>query len=158
MLVTTTNDTGRESFPAIEDSETELCSTLWICVALQAVVDARNKSKKGKYEQYKRQAINWLRAPEGENSEFAMVCQLAGLNFEKTRTRLLRIASNKNETADFRCIKKALLGNRGMELRSNYLKRMRRQEKMREYNRSKREAARKALESTPPAPPLARCA
>lgn len=121
----------------MDESETELCKALWISAALQAVVDARSKGNNPKAQRYKRRALIWLRAKEGEKSDFASVCNLAGLDFQKTRARLLKIAVSKEETADFRCIKKALLENRGLELRSKYLKRMRRQEKARREQREK---------------------
>jgi len=134
------NENNHQPFPPVDESETELCKALWVSVALQAVVDARSNSNKAKMQYYKRQALIWLKAREGEDSEFATVCNLAGLDFDKTRRRLLRVVQSQHETADFRCIKKALLENRGLELRSKYLKRIRKQEKARESQRAKQAA------------------
>ena len=122
----------------IHESESHLCRTLWVSVALQAVVDARSESPKPELKRAKEEALEWLTAKGGEDSDFASVCDLAGIDFEKTRARLLEVVEDKDKAADFRCIKKALLDNRGQELRSKYLKRIKRQEKARLHQRTKR--------------------
>lgn len=131
-----TNNQERENHP-IDESETDLCRTLWVSVALQAVVDARSQSKKPALRRAKQEALEWLRAEDGDASDLASICDLAGLDFKKTQTRLLEIVASEEETADFRCIKKALMDNRGLELRSKYLKRITRQEKARKRRRAK---------------------
>ena len=135
MLETNNELDKNETFPPIDESETELCKALWVSVALQTVVDARSDSPKKTAQHDKRNALIWLKARDEEKSDFAMVCNLAGLDFQKTRARLLKIVSDKNESADFRCIKKALIENRGLELRSKYLKRIRKQESARSARR-----------------------
>jgi len=126
------NENNHEPFPPIDESELELCKALWISVMLQAVVDARSNSNKPDAYHDRRRALLWLRAEKGEQSDFANVCNLAGLDFQKTQASLLKIVENKEATADFRCIKKALHENRGLELRSKYMKRIRRQGEARE--------------------------
>ena len=131
-MLETTNELDRnETFPPIDKSETELCKALWISAALQAVIDAKSNCPKKTSQHDKRNALIWLKAREEYNSDFATVCNLAGLDFQKTRAKLLEIVYNENESTDFRCIKKAMLENRGLELRSKYLKRIRRQESIR---------------------------
>jgi len=121
----------------IDECDTDLCVTFWVCVALQAVVDARSKSKKKYLQKAKAEALEWLEAKEGEESEFAQVCDYAGINdYKAAQTRLLEIVNNPEETADFRCIRKALQGNKGMELRSKYFKRMRYQEQKRQMKKA----------------------
>lgn len=125
------NETDNEQFPSIDEADLDLCRALWVSVALQAVVDARSNSKKRELQRDKEAAVNWLEAEEDLESDFALVCDLAGIDFKKAQARLLQIVDNPTETADFRCIKKALTNNKGYELRSKYLGRIRRQEKQR---------------------------
>lgn len=124
-------ETVDERFPPIDEADLDLCRALWVSVALQAVVDARSNSKKRELLRNKEEALNWLAAEEDAESDFALVCDLAGIDFKKAQARLLQIVADPDETADFRCIKKALTDNRGHELRSKYLCRIRRQEKQR---------------------------
>lgn len=119
------------TYPPIDESETELCRALWVSVCVQAVVDARSETNDPKLKPQKAIAMEWLRAEEGEESDLAEVCSLAGLDFEKTQTRLLELATDDDRFLDFRCLKKALMSNRGIESRSSYFKRLRRQERYR---------------------------
>lgn len=140
------NQNQEREIQPIDECDTDLCRSLWVAVALQAVVDARSKSKKKDLQNAKAEAIEWLDAKEDEDSAFAHVCNLAGIDYQKAQSRLLEIVNDPEETADFRCIRKALLGNRGMEQRSKYLKRMRRQEEQRQIQRAKRLAEKKKQE------------
>jgi len=138
------NNDQNELFQPIDESETELCSALWMAVALQAVVDSRSKSSKPKIQRDKEEALQWLNADNHEENSLAYVCQMAGLDFKKTQQRLLEIVNSPDETVDFRCVKKALMDNRGIEDRSKYLKRIRRQ-KNAHYIRQAKELAKKAI-------------
>lgn len=139
-------DDERETQP-IDETETDLCRALWVSTALQAVVDARSESKKRSLRKAKADALTWLQAEEGDESEFAIVCDLAGIDYKMARSRLLEIVKSREETADFRCIRKALQSNKGMELRSSYFKRMKRLETKRQLNRAKRLALQNLPES-----------
>lgn len=138
----------RKSQP-IDEGDTDLCRALWVSTALQAVVDARSESQKRSLKKAKADALEWLQASKEEESEFAVVCDLAGLDYRSTRSRLLEIVKSPEETADFRCIRKALQCNKGTELRSVYFKRMQRLETKRQLNRAKRLARQHLPESEP---------
>jgi len=118
-------------YPLIDESETDLCRALWIAAPVQAVIDAKSKRKRQEHQQAKQEALEWLEAKEGEASDFAEVCDLAGLDFQLTRERLLELVRDENAKVSFSCLKKAMMCNRGNEARSKYLKRMRRHEKQR---------------------------
>ena len=143
-----TENEERESQP-IDETETDLCRTLWVSTALQAVVDARSKSKKRSLKKAKAEALEWLQATEGEESDFAVVCDLAGIDYKLARYRLLEIVQSTEETADFRCIRKTLQSNRGAELRSTYFKRMQRLETQRQLRRATLLALKALAESEP---------
>ena len=132
-----TNNEEREAQP-IDECDTDLCRSLWVSAAMQAVIDARSNSKKKPIIKAKEEALEWLQAKEEEESDFAFVCSLAGLDYKKAQSRLLEIVNNPEETADFRCIRKALHDNKGMELRSKYLKRIRKQEDRRQIQKAQR--------------------
>ena len=141
-----TDNEEREIQP-IDESETDLCRALWVSTALQAVVDARSQSKKRTLKKAKVEALEWLYAKEGDESEFAEVCDLAGIDYKMAQVRLLEIVNRPEENADFRCIRKALQDNKGMELRSLYFKRMKRLETKRQLQRAKRLATRNLPQS-----------
>lgn len=132
---------NENAFQPIDEADLDLCRALWVSVALQAVIDARSNSKKREFVRSKEEALEWLNAEKEEESPFALVCDLAGIDFKEARKRLLTIVDSPNELADFRCIKKALLDNRGHELRSKYLGRMRRQQRLREKQRREKHIA-----------------
>jgi len=140
------NQEQEREIQPIDECDTELCRALWVATALQAVVDARSNSSKKELQKAKAEALEWLQAKEGEGSDFAYVSNLADIDYKKAQSRLLEIVNDPDKIADFRCIKKALLGNRGMELRSKYFKRMRRQEEQRQMQRAKRLAEKKKKE------------
>jgi len=119
----------RIEYAPIDESETDSCRALWVSVMVQAVVDARSKRSKPEYKRAKQEAIEWLEAAEGEQSELAETCALADLEFESTRKKLLELATDESDGVDFRCLRKAIMGNHQNELRSKYLARMRRREK-----------------------------
>jgi hypothetical protein len=128
-----------KEYPPIDESETDLCRTLWVCVAVQAVIDARSDGKKPEHRREKEDAREWLQAKDEEQSEFAEMCSMAGLDFQKTRTKLLELATDDSRSLDFRCLKKTLMVNRNSESRSNYLKRSRKNERLRMEKSEKRE-------------------
>ena len=111
-------------YPAIDESETDLCRAIWIAVIVQAVIDAKSNRKRQEYRTAKKEAIKWLEAKAGEESEFAEICSLAGLDFRNTQKQLLEIIHDKNRSVNFHCLKKALMDNRNYEPRSKYLRRM----------------------------------
>jgi len=124
-------------YPPIDESETDLCRSIWVASAVQAVIDARSTASTPSQKLDKESAIRWLKAEAGERSEFAEVCELAGLEFEPTQKRLWSIAMDKDKALDFRCLKKALLENPVGELRSAYFNRLKRQESYRENKAAK---------------------
>ena len=135
-----TDDGNTVNYPSIDESETELCRAIWVSVCVQAVVDARSATKDPKLKTVQADALKWLQAEEEENSDLAEVCSLAGLNFQQTRTRLLDLATKDDRFLDFRCLKKALLCNRGNEPRSTYFKRLRKQERYRNIRRATKDS------------------
>lgn len=120
-----------EYFPPIEETEEDLCRTLWIGVIVQAIIDATGKSA-NHLDQAK--ALEWLKGKGGTTSEFAEVCHLAGIDFELTRKRCEELVTGNG--IDFRCLKKPKIENRANEDRKRYF---RRAEKNARLRREKRE-------------------
>lgn len=118
-------------YSPIDESETDLCRALWISAAVQAVIDAKSKSSDTESKRAKQEALEWLEAEKGEASDFAELCDLAGLNFQLTRKNLLELVNDENAKVNFSCLRKALMNNRNCEPRSKYLKRIRRREQQR---------------------------
>ena len=56
--------------------------SMWRAVVVQALMDASSMSKKAEMQQYKREALVWLR---GNSEDFFTVCYYAGLDPECTR-------------------------------------------------------------------------
>jgi hypothetical protein len=129
-----------EHYPPIDESETDLCRTLWVCVAVQAVIDARSNGKNPEHRREKQDAREWLEAKDGEQSEFAEMCSMAGLDFQKTRAKLLELVMDDRKGLDFRCLKKTLMVNRNSESRANFLRRARKNERQRMQKANKKES------------------
>lgn len=109
-----------ESYSPIENSEEDLCRSMWIAVILQAVIDAGGKNCN---RVDRDAAIRWLKGEHGYRSEFAAVCDLAGIDFERTRERCAAMLRGDVPTVDFRAMKKASPGNRTSENRKRYFRR-----------------------------------
>ena len=114
-----------EVFDPIEQGEEDLCRALWIAVIVQAFVDAGGKSSKAGNLRERQRARDWL-AADNENSEFATVCDLAGLCFRQTQKRLNELLGSDFETLDFRCLTKAWGKAQTVESRARFFKRARR--------------------------------
>src|SRR5687768_8367304 len=117
----------REVAP-VQETEEDLCRALWLAVAIQALIDA---SGKGGNPAYQAQAREWLLGKGGITSDFAAVCDLAGIDFEKTRKRFAKVLKGETESIDFRCTKKAHLRNRSQESRKRYFRRAERNARIR---------------------------
>ncbi|MEO5913317.1 MAG: hypothetical protein ABIS50_03720 [Luteolibacter sp.] len=118
-------------FELIEQGDEDLCRTLWLGVILQAVLDA-----KGKFGNLvtQNQARNWLNGNGGNTSEFAAVCELAGVDFEKTRSRCLELLAVDSPAIDFRMMKQDRKRNRWNENRKVFFQRARRRDRIRRRN------------------------
>lgn len=120
------NDLDEPRYPPIQETEEPACRELYLSVIIQHILDAKGKrgSKKDQAE-----ALEWLKAEEGEKSGFAEVCMLANLDFEKTRKRCLELLKDERGSVDFRCLKKPALQNRSKsEKRTAYYRRVGRNE------------------------------
>ena len=104
----------------IDQTEEDLCRCLWLAVAVQALIDA---SGKGGNSVDQSQAREWLKARSGSDSEFATVCDLAGIDFERTRNQFEKVLKQEVEPIDFRCMKKAYAHNRSHEDRKRFFRR-----------------------------------
>jgi hypothetical protein len=125
------NNDNESQFPPIgpiEQCDEDLCRTMWIAVILQAIIDAGGKSC-NRLEQAK--AREWLEGRGGIFSEFAAICELAGLDFQKTRTRCSHLIRGEGEALDFRCMKKPLVHNRMKEDPKRYYQRVARTARLR---------------------------
>lgn len=116
----------------VQETEEDLCRALWLAVAIQALIDATGK---GGNPVYQAQAREWLLGKGNIGSDFASVCDLAGIDFEKTRTRFAQVMRGESESIDFRCAKKAHLHNRCQESRKRYLSRIARNARLRKHQK-----------------------
>ncbi len=122
---------SREGTP-IDESETDLCRALWLAVAIQAVIDASSKSRKKSAIREKSSALQWLSDSSDEESDLACVCDLAGIDYRELRKRFKRSLREPENSIDFRCLKKAGIGNRGIESRKRYFARARKNARLRQ--------------------------
>lgn len=118
----------------VQETEEDLCRALWLAVAIQALIDA---SGKGGNPAYQAQAREWLKGKGGITSDFASVCDLAGIDFEKTRKRFSEVLKGESESIDFRSTKKAHLRNRSQESRKRYFRRAERNARIRSEQRKR---------------------
>ena len=110
----------------IAETDDDLCRSLWLSVILQMIIDARSESRKPSNIRRRDEALDWLDAEDEEDSDFAMICDLAGIDFETMRRKAWRIVRGKSEQLDFRCLRKPQIQNRAGESRSAFLGRTRR--------------------------------
>ena len=112
-------------FPAIAETEEDLCRALWLSVALQAIIDASSKSRKRTAIRDKSQALSWLSDPLDDESDLAYVCDLAAIDYRRLRKRFRKIMSGEVESVDFRCLKKLVNEEAKQENRNRYFARCR---------------------------------
>ncbi|RYD75641.1 MAG: hypothetical protein EOP84_17980 [Verrucomicrobiaceae bacterium] len=122
-----------ECFLSVEKTEEDLCRSMWIGVILQAVIDAGG-SNCNRVD--RDAAVRWLKGPGDFRSDFAAVCDLAGIDFERTRERCAAMLRGDVPTVDFRSMKKALPANRTSENRKRYFRRAERNAKDRNQRRN----------------------
>ena len=116
-----TNESRPSFFETITEGDEATCRTLWLSVILQQILDARGKFGNSITQ---RQAEIWLEGRGGIMSDFAEVCSLAGVSFEKTRRRCLQILADDSITIDFRAIKQDKEENRTTNSRKRYFRRV----------------------------------
>ena len=110
----------------IAETDDDLCRSLWLSVILQMIIDARTESRKPPNIRRREEALEWLDAEDDQGSDFAMICDLAGIDFELMRRKAWRIVRNGTELLDFRCLRKPQIHNRAGECRTKFLRRTRR--------------------------------
>jgi hypothetical protein len=125
----------------IDETETDLCRALWIAVAIQAIIDASSKSRKKSAIKARSEALQWLGDQADEESDLALICDLAGLDFRMLRKRFKQALRNPADSIDFRCLKKAGIENRGTESRKRYFARARKNERIRRERQLKQNEA-----------------
>lgn len=116
----------------IKETEEDLCRALWIAVAIQAIIDATSKSRKKSAIKEKSQALQWLADHADEESDLALVCDLAGIDFRMLRKKFKQVLRNPKDSIDFRCLKKSGIQNRGTESRKRYFARARKNERLKQ--------------------------
>ena len=119
----------------IEEEDGDACRLLWLSVILQNLSDALYKSDSYPFEQRRKDAREWIEAREGAASDLAMVCSLAGVDFQRTKQRLDLFVSGELKSIDFRCLRKGKCTDSIPESRSTYLGRKRRYEAKRDLKR-----------------------
>jgi len=105
-MTTDTKDLKARPIEIIEQGDEDICRTLWLSVIVQSLGDALTKSNKPPFKKNRREALEWFAAEEGEGSDFATVCNLAGLDFRLTQERISQFLNHELEAIDFRCIRK----------------------------------------------------
>lgn len=123
---------SNQRFPAIAETEEDLCRALWLSVALQAIIDASSKSRKKTANRDKSQALSWLSDPLEDESDLAYVCELAGIDYRRLRKRFRKIMSGEVESVDFRCLKKLVNEEAKPENRKRYFARARKNARLRQ--------------------------
>ena len=93
----------------IQETEEDLCRALWLAVTVQALIDA---SGKGGNHIDQARAKEWFAGRGGIGSDFTTVCDLAGIDPDRTQKRFREILRGNAGQIDFRCMKKAYLKNR----------------------------------------------
>jgi hypothetical protein len=116
----------------IDETETDLCRALWIAVALQAIIDATSKSRKKPAIKDRSQALQWLADYSDEESDLALVCDLAGIDFKILRGKFKQLLHDPHHSIDFRCLKKSGIDNRETESRTRYFARARKNERLKQ--------------------------
>lgn len=119
----------------VQETEEDLCRSLWLAVAIQALIDATGK---GGNSLNQAQAIEWLKGKGGITSDFACVCDLAGIDFERTRKKFEQVIKREVESIDFRCMKKAGANNRSNENRKRFFRRAERNARNRRLNHDRK--------------------
>ncbi len=114
----------------IDETEEDLCRALWLAVAIQAIIDATSKSRKKSAIKEKSQALLWLADNADEDSDLALICDLAGIDFRMLRKKFKQVLRNPSDSIDFRCLKKAGIENRGAESRKRYFARVRKNSRL----------------------------
>lgn len=104
----------------IDETEGDLTRILWLSVIVQAILDARGKNVT-RLEQAR--AVSWLAGTDGENGDFATVCDLAGIEFSVMRKRIKELLGDDSLIVDFRCNKKSSRKKAVGEKRKRYFRR-----------------------------------
>lgn len=121
----------------IKETEEDLCRALWLSVAVQAIIDATSKSRKKSAIKEKSQALQWLADHADEESDLALVCDLANIDFRMLRRKFKQVLRNPSDSIDFRCLKKAGIDNRGTESRNRYFARVRKNDRLKQERKLK---------------------
>ncbi len=129
---------SNRNYETIQETEEDLCRALWLAVAVQGLIDA---SGKGGNSIDKARAQEWLVGRGGITGDFSTVCDLAGIDPERTKKRFQGILRGDVEQIDFRCMKKAYLKNRSEESRKRFFRRAEKNARLRrERNLSKKDS------------------
>ncbi len=85
-------------------TEPDLYRAIWLSVIVQALVDAKSRSKKAHLRKAKAEALSWF-AQSNESSDLAEVCELAGVSPADVR-RVFKNMRKGEKSVDFRALKK----------------------------------------------------
>ncbi|MEM6823013.1 MAG: hypothetical protein AAF558_13870 [Verrucomicrobiota bacterium] len=84
--------------------EVDGVTSLWRAVLVQVIIDAKTKAKCREQRKAKAEALAWLSQPE-EGSDFALICDLAGLSPSATRKAVKQIMRGDRKIS-FSCMRK----------------------------------------------------
>ena len=99
----------------VDESESDLVRALWLSVLVQASVDARNKSESKSRRADREQATSWLdHGMWNDHGDFAMVCDLAGIDLREGRRIIARLLNCPEGMLDFRKLRKGSKDSRGL--------------------------------------------
>lgn len=101
-----------------EESDPNDFRALWLSVIAQALVDAKSRSGKRCAKQARAEAIAWF-GQTGEGSDFARVCDLAGVQTTEIRD-VFRKVMRGEKSVDFRCLRKPKEGIEAISRRDQF--------------------------------------
>jgi hypothetical protein len=93
----------------IDESETDVCITLWRSVVVQALYDMSGKSGNHERKLVRAQALTWFFAPESgaRESDFEQICHLANLAPGTIRRAVKEVRENGEELGfNFRTVRR----------------------------------------------------
>lgn len=114
----------------VEETDADTQRLFWLSVVMQGLSDALSQSQNQPFKKRREEALKWFEAEEGENSDLAMVCNLAEIDFKKTQERMRMFINKEIPAVDFRCLRKGYTPEPKSQNRANYFKRLRKQDEI----------------------------
>lgn len=121
------NQENRVIVPLSEE-DGDICQVLWLSVIMQGLSDALSDSDQYPFKQRREEALRWFAAGKGYHSDFAMICDMAGVDFKMAKERINLFLTGELPVIDFRCFRKGNLYAPATESRKRFFKRAREKE------------------------------